>query len=107
MPVVGKKFELSFLPQFEEDVREAADYIRLTLRNPAAASKLVDDVFDAIYARQSAPTAFEPYPSKIDRRHPYYRIPVGNFIVLYVVIGRIMEVRRFVYMRRNWQAWPL
>ena len=88
-------------------MREAVDYIRLTLRNPTAASKLVDDTFDAIYERQSAPTAFEPYLSKIDRRHPYYRIPVGNFIVLYVVIGRIMEVRRFIYARRNWQAWSL
>ena len=105
--MLGKKFELSFLPQFEEDMREAVDYIRLTLRNPAAASKLVDDTFDAIYERQAAPTAFDPYPSRIDRRHPYYRIPVGNFIVLYVVIGRTMEVRRFIYAHRNWQAWPL
>ena len=105
--MVGEKFELSFLPQFEEDMREAVDYIRLTLRNPTAASKLVDDAFDAIYERQSAPTAFEPYPSRIDRQHPYYRIPVGNFIVLYVVIGRTMEVRRFIYARRNWQAWSL
>lgn len=37
----------------------------------------------------------------------YYRIPVGNFIVLCVVIGNVMEVRRFIYARRNWQSWYL
>ena len=105
MSMAEKEYALEFLPQFEEDMREAVDYIRLTLRNPAAADKLVDDAFDAIYERQNAPEAFEPYPSKIDREHPYYRIPVGNFVVLYVVIGEVMEVRRFIYARRNWQAW--
>ena len=105
MSVTENGYALEFLPQFEEDMREAVDYIRLTLRNAAAADKLVDDAFDAIYERLDAPEAFEPYPSKLDREHPYYRIPVGNFIVLYVVIGNVMEVRRFIYARRNWRSW--
>ena len=100
-------YELRFLPRFEEDVREALDYIRLTLRNPEAAERLVDRVFEAIYARQNAPESFDRYPSKVDREHPYYRILVGNFMVLYVVIGKTMEVRRFIYARRNWQTWGL
>ena len=100
-------YELRFLPRFEEDVREAIDYIRLTLRNPEAAERLVDRVFESIYARQNAPKSFDRYPSKVDREHPYYRILVGNFMVLYVVIDRTMEVRRFVYARRNWQTWGL
>ena len=107
MSVTEDGYALEFLPQFEEDMLEAVDYIRLTLRNHIAAGKLVDDAFDAIYERLNAPESFEPYPSKLDREHPYYRIPVGNFIVLYVVIGKVMEVRRFIYARRNWQSWCL
>ncbi|MCM1488697.1 MAG: type II toxin-antitoxin system RelE/ParE family toxin, partial [Firmicutes bacterium] len=30
-----------------------------------------------------------------------YRIYVGNYTVFYVVIGDVMEVRRFIYSRRN------
>ena len=107
MSVTEDGYALEFLPQFEEDMLEAVDYIRLTLRNHTAAGKLVDDAFDAIYERLNAPESFEPYPSKLDREHPYYWIPVGNFIVLYVVIGKVMEVRRFIYARRNWQSWYL
>lgn len=39
--------------------------------------------------------------------HPYYHINVGNYIILYVIIGHVMEVRRFLYYRRNWQSWGL
>ena len=35
---------------------------------------------------------------------PYYRIAVGNYLVLYCVIGKVMEVRRFVYAPSDWRA---
>ena len=28
---------------------------------------------------------------------------VGNYLVLYCVIGKVMEVRRFVYAPSNWR----
>ena len=105
--MLGDAYALEILPQFEEDLNEAVDYISLTLRNPDAADRLVDAAFDAIYKRLGAPESVAPCPSKVDREHPYYQISVGNFTILYVVIGRVMEVRRFVYSRRNWRAWGI
>ena len=54
--------------------------------------------------RLFAPESFEPVPSAKDREHPYYRIAVGNYLVLYCVIGKVMEVRRFVYAPSDWQS---
>ena len=31
-------------------------------------------------------------------------IPVGNYVVLYVVIGTVMEIRRFVYDPSDWRT---
>ena len=45
--------------------------------------------------------AFEQYPSVRERQYPYYRIYVKNYVVFYVVIDDIMEVRRILYNRRN------
>ena len=50
--------------------------------------------------------AFEPYHSIKERRYPYYRIYVKNFVVWYVVIDdegddKIMEVRRFLYNKQD------
>lgn len=98
-----KRYELRFLPLFEEDLNEIVDYITLRLRNPAAANALVDAVEEAINERLTCAEAFEPYHSSRERRYPYYRIYVKNFIVFYVVIGNVMEVRRILYGKSNWR----
>jgi toxin-antitoxin system, toxin component, relE family len=47
------------------------------------------------------PEAVAPYPSTRERALPYYPIYVREYIILYVVIGDTMEVRRILYSRRN------
>lgn len=96
-----KRYKLRFLPLFEDDLNEIVDYIALRLKNPIAAVNLVDEVQQAIRERAACAEAFEPYHSDRDRRYPYYRIYVKNYIVFYVVIDDVMEVRRIVYNRRN------
>lgn len=96
-----KHYELKILPLFEEKLQETVDYIALRLHNPIAAEDFLDAVETAVYERLKAPEAFEPYRSKKDREHTYYVIPVKNYFVFYVVIGRMMEVRTLVYSRRD------
>lgn len=36
-----------------------------------------------------------------ERQYPYYRIYIKNYVIFYVVLGNVMEVRRIVYSRRN------
>ena len=100
-------YTLEILPVFEEELQEAVDYIQFTLRNPGAALKLLDDTFKAIHGRLPVAESFEQVPSRVDHRHPYYSIAVGNYMILYVVIDKVMEVRRFIYQRRNWRAWGM
>lgn len=102
--MLNKHYELRVLPLFEEDLNGIVDYIAFTLHNPIAAEKLVDAVEAAVYERLQCPEAFEPYRSAKERVHPYYRIDVKNYTVFYVVIGNVMELRRILYSRRNWQA---
>ena len=92
-----KHYKLRILPLFEDDLNEIVDYITYQLRNPVAADALVDAVETAISERLSCAESFEPYHSARERKYPYYRIQVKNFLVFYVVIGDVMEVRRIVY----------
>ena len=96
-----KEYKLRILPLFEDDLNEIVDHIAFELQNPTAALNLVNDVEKAIYDRLSCAESFEPYPSSVEREHPYYRIKVKNYLSFYVVIGDIMEVRRIIYSRRN------
>ena len=97
----GKRYKLSILPLFEDDLNEIVDYITYRLRNPAAAEGLIDEVEKAINERLDCAEAFEPYHSNRERKHPYYRIQVKNFTIFYVVIGDTMEVRRIIYSKRD------
>lgn len=97
----GKRYKLSILPLFEDDLNEIVDYITYRLKNPVAAENFVDEVEAEINARLSCAEAFEPYYSAREREHPYYRIQVRNYTIFYVVIGDTMEVRRILYSRRD------
>ena len=98
------KYILRYLPLFYEELEEKVVYIAETLKNPQAANDLLDLVESVILERLPNAESFEPYRSLKERRYPYYRIYVKNFVIYYVVIGdegprKIMEVRRLLYSR--------
>ncbi len=102
----SKKYRLSYLPLFYDDLDEKVTYIAEKLKNPKAANDLLDKVESAIMERLSVAESFEPYHSVRERRYSYYRIYVDNYIIYYVVIDDdpndlIMEVRRFLYNGQN------
>lgn len=96
-----KQYRLRYLPLFEKDLEEAVMYIAFELQNPNAAERLIDQVEKAIFKRLDNPEAFESYLSRRERKYPYYRIYVKNYVVYYVVINDVMEVRRLLYKRRD------
>ncbi len=102
----SKKYRLSYLPLFYEDLDEKVTYIAEKLKNPKAANDLLDKVEEAIMERLPLAESFELYHSMRERRYSYYRIYVDNYIIYYVVIDDdpndlIMEVRRFLYNGQN------
>lgn len=93
----NKSYQLRYLPIFEIDLLSTVNYITNILKNDDAALRLVDDIESAILKRLENPLAFESYRSAKMREYPYYRIYVRNYVVYYVVIGNVMEVRRLIY----------
>lgn len=104
--MVSCKYKLRYIPLFYEDFNEILTYIRDELKNPVAASKLIDLVEAAILERLTSPESFEKYHSVRERKYPYYKIRIKNYTVFYVVIDvttneKIMEVRRIMYSARK------
>lgn len=100
------KYILRYLPLFYADLEEKLLYITEKLHNITAANELIDEVERAILKRLPFAESFEKYNSIKERRYPYYRIYVKNFIIYYVVIDdeceqKIMEVRRLLYNKQN------
>ena len=103
---MDNNYQLQYLPLFYDDLLEKVSYIRDDLSNPKAANDLLDAVEEAILERLPVCESFEPYHSIRERKYPYYRIYVKNFVIYYVVIddepnNKIMEVRRLLYKRQD------
>ena len=56
----NENYELRYLPLFYEDLLQAVTYIQEELKNPQAASDLLEDVEKAIQNRVSCAESFEP-----------------------------------------------
>ena len=100
-----KTYKLEYLPRFHSDLESAVLYIAQTLQNPGAAEHLLNMVQAAILERLPFAEMFEPYRSRYEHVHPYYRIYVGNYIIYYVVLDlgaeKVMQVRRFLHKRQD------
>lgn len=97
----NRTYKIFYTALFKEELNDILRYITFELQNEYAAKTFLNNVSIAIIRRSKNPLAFQKYISSKDRKYPYYRIYVGNYIVYYVVIKNIMEVRRILYGRRN------
>ena len=74
---MSKQYEILYLPLFYKDLIKITKYIKESLKNPIAANSLIADT--------------------------YYRIYIRNYTVFYTVKGNIMNIRRILYSRRNFE----
>ena len=95
------KVELRYLPVFWEDLFDAVSYVANVLYNEAAAKKMINEVEVKVNEHLQNPTCALTYKSAKKRDNTYYWFSVGNYMVFYVVIDNIMEVRRFLYGSRD------
>ena len=70
---------------------------------PISEEDLLNEIENSILSRINFPTAYEPYISAKERKNVYYRIYVKNYIIFYVVIDNVMEVRRILYNKRDFK----
>lgn len=96
-----KRYKLRYLPLFWDDLNEAVSYIADVLQAPQAAADLIDNVETGILIYLEHPTMAPIYKTTRDRPLPYYWFDVGNYMVFYVVMDDVIEVRRFLYGARD------
>ena len=96
-----KKYKIKYLPLFYNDLDQITDYIIYKLNNEIAANNFVNELENEIKKRAYNSEAYEKYISTRKRKNTYYKIYVKNYIVFYTVKDNIMEVRRILYSRRN------
>lgn len=93
------KFEIKYSPEFYNDFYIINFYIKHKLKNSIASDNLLKRVEKEIKKRALNPLGYEQY--KTNAGNTYYRIYIKNYIVFYTVTENVMEVRRIIYSRRD------
>lgn len=96
-----KKYKVTYLPLFYEDLDQIIGYIINELNNPIAANNLLNEIEKSIEERIYNPTWYKEYKTNIKRKSIYYRINVKNYVIFYTVRNNIIEIRRILYAKRN------
>ena len=91
------RYSATYINQFNNILK----YLVNNLNNRMAAESFYNKVISEIEKRSHNPTSYEKYISNKKRKNTYYRICVKNYTIFYTVKDNIMEVRRILYSRRN------
>ena len=94
-------FEIRYLPLAKKDLSNIALYIADHLKAPQAAIELVDALDSSISRLKQFPYSCKVYQPIKALEDEYRLLPVNNYIVLYVVIDNVVEIRRIVYAKMD------
>ena len=90
-----------YLPLAESDLLEALDYIAYSLEAPKSASNLLDEFDETVKRIAEFPYACELYRTDRPMKDEIRKVPVKNYILYYAVYQDRVEIRRFLYGKRD------
>ena len=96
-----KKYKIHFMPLAIQDISEITDYIADVLSAPQAARDFLTKIDEAMEPLERFPFAFPAYKDAAFAKLGYRILPVGNYLLFYVVVGNAVEIRRAIYAKRN------
>lgn len=100
---VEKKYKLRYLELAQSDLLDIISYISNQLSAPQAATNLLNKLDKEISRLERFPLSGHPYTNKQKLNEEYRMLVVENYLVFYVVYDNIVEIRRIIYGRRNYE----
>jgi addiction module RelE/StbE family toxin len=96
-----EKYELLIFPSAQQDWQDIVDYVNGL--SPSAALKLYDEIVSGIGSLECLPLRCPLLKIPELRLKGYRLLVVQNYLVLYIVKGKTVEIRRIMYGRRRYE----
>lgn len=100
---MGKRYSLRYLAVAQADLADIAQHISEELFAPEAAMNLLNKLDEAISNLEYFPFSGHPYKSRGKLADEYRIMVVERYLVFYVVMDNIVEIRRFIYSKRDFE----
>ena len=98
------QYEVVYLSIFLQDIRDVTNYISDVLLNAEAANSLLDELESRIDVVRNDPYIALKYNGNANLDDETYWFSVKNYMVFYVINDNVIEFRRFLYSRRNFDS---
>jgi toxin ParE1/3/4 len=98
---MGKKYIMKYLPIATNDLIEILEYIKVD--SPKAALDFVNRIDETIVKLKDFPELGVIPKDKRLKKLGYRTLIIGNYIVFYVVLDDIVEIRRVLHGSRNYK----
>ena len=99
--MANSKYTIKYSQTYINKFNHILKYFVNTLKNKIAADDFYNEVIKEIEKRSKNPESYEKYVSIKKKKSTYYRIYIRNYTIFYTVKNNIMEVRRILYSKRN------
>ncbi len=93
--------KIVYLPLAESDLMDALGYIAYTLDAPKAARDLLVEFDEMVQRIAEFPYAHELYRTDRPMKDEIRKVAVRNYVLYYAVFQDRVEIRRFLYGRRD------
>jgi len=98
-------YTLNITDLAEEDILAAVRYISGVLKNPIAANTLLDEIERYEKVLENTPNIYPFVNDEYLSEKGLKYVRIKNFLMFYIIDenNRIVNVIRFLYIRRNWK----
>lgn len=100
---MDKKYKLRYLKLALADLQDIVDYVSDELAAPDAAYQLLDKLDEAISRLETFPFSGPVARNMNGLKDEYRSLIVENYIVFYVVLDDIIEIRRVLHGKRKYE----
>ncbi len=100
------KYKIEISLSASRDLREAAAYIAVQLRNPSAGRKLIGNAIDRIDSLEEFPMRYPLVQDSLLSAYQLRLAPVQNYLLFYQIdeSSQIVHIIRFLYGKSDWTS---
>lgn len=98
---MAQMYELKYLPIALKDLEDIAEYITHTFKTPDSAINFLNSIEKSILQIQQFPYSNRIYQPIRILENEYRLLPVKNYVVLYIVKEKQVEIHRIIYAKRD------
>lgn len=97
---MAKKYEVVITPAAQKDLNEIKSYLTNVLKT--SSSSIFEKILEQVKILKTHPFTYSVHQDSLLKLIGYRVIPIGNYLMFYVVKSNVVQIHRILYAKRNY-----